>query len=255
MKAPLDLQILAGRESEQVEWKENVADCDDVVATICAFANDLMNLGGGYVVCGARETADANGFQKLERQGLSAARLKEVEGTVLSRCRERVSPPLTPLVDELPADTAERRLLVFTVPATRHAHVFRRGRDEGAYYVRVGRSTRQARNGVLLQLLAQERDRSMGSPGLRRRHAGRLRSLRADRYPEAHQALPARPQRRGLPVGRGEPEPDGALALRARAAHQHAPATQFRHVALRPQPPAFRSGRDFPLFAVWRYHP
>ena len=158
MLLPLDLKILASRESEQVEWKENVADCDSVVATICAFANDLMNLGGGYVVCGVRETTDEHGFQRQIPIGLTANRLKEVEGTVLARCRDRVSPPLTPLVEELPAETEDRRILVFVVPATRHAHVFRRDRDEGAYYVRTGRSTRQARNGVLLQLLARKNE-------------------------------------------------------------------------------------------------
>lgn len=155
---PLDLKVLASRESEQVEWKENVADCDSVVATICAFANDHMNLGGGYVVCGVRETVDEHGFQRQIPVGLSASRLKEIEGTVLTRCRERVSPPLTPWVEELPAETEDRRLLVFVVPATRHAHVFRRDRDEGAYYIRVGRSTRQARNGLLLQLLTRKNE-------------------------------------------------------------------------------------------------
>ena len=153
MRQNLDLKTLARRESEQVEWKENVAEIDDVVATICAFANDLQNLGGGYVVCDAREVADEHGFPRLELKGLTAARLKEVEGTVFTRCRELVTPPVTPLVDELPADTPERRLLVFTVAATGEAHVFRR-QGVGAHYVRIGRSTRQARNGILLQLLA-----------------------------------------------------------------------------------------------------
>lgn len=153
MRPQLDLKALAARESEQVEWKENVADIDDVVATICAFANDLSNLGGGYVVCGAREETDAFGFPRLLRTGLTASRFKEVEGTVLTRCREQVTPPITPLVDELPADEADRRLLIFTVAATKDAHVFRR-QGTGAHYVRIGRSTRQARNGVLLQLLS-----------------------------------------------------------------------------------------------------
>jgi ATP-dependent DNA helicase RecG len=153
MRASLDLKTLATRESEQVEWKENVADIDDVVATICAFANDLSNLGGGYVVCGAREDKDEFGFPQLVKTGLSASRLREVEGTVLTRCREQVTPPIVPLVDELPADAEDRRLLVFTVAATKDAHAFRR-QGLGAHYVRIGRSTRQARNGVLLQLLA-----------------------------------------------------------------------------------------------------
>ena len=41
MRPAIDLKLLSQRESEQVEWKENVADPDDVVATLCAFANDL----------------------------------------------------------------------------------------------------------------------------------------------------------------------------------------------------------------------
>lgn len=36
----IDLGWLARRESEQVEWKENVADVTDVVKTIVAFANE-----------------------------------------------------------------------------------------------------------------------------------------------------------------------------------------------------------------------
>ena len=32
-----------------------------------AFANDLQNLGGGYVVCGAKEEKDENGFPTQAR--------------------------------------------------------------------------------------------------------------------------------------------------------------------------------------------
>ncbi len=83
----VDLALLAQRENARTEWKEDVADVDDVVATLVAFANDLANLGGGYVVCGARETKDEHGFPLLVRVGLTAARFKEVENTVLTRCR------------------------------------------------------------------------------------------------------------------------------------------------------------------------
>lgn len=134
MNARVDLQALSRRESEQTEWKENVADIDDVVATLSAFANDLQNLGGGYVVCGARE----------------------VEGTVLSRCRERVSPPIAPLVEELASDTPGQRILVFIQPATGSAHTCRRGSDGAKHYVRVSRSTIEARNGLLRDLLVRK---------------------------------------------------------------------------------------------------
>ena len=43
----VDLDELSRRESEQVEWKEQVADWKDVVRTLVAFSNDLANLGGG----------------------------------------------------------------------------------------------------------------------------------------------------------------------------------------------------------------
>jgi len=152
----IDLDALARRESEQTEWKENVADLDDVVATLCAFANDLQNLGGGYVVCGAKEAEDAHGFPQLVRAGLTATRLKEVENVVLARCRERVSPPIAPLVEELDSDDPQRRILVFLQPATGSAHTFRRGQEGAKHFVRVSRSTIEARNGLLKDLLVRK---------------------------------------------------------------------------------------------------
>jgi ATP-dependent DNA helicase RecG len=151
----VDLRQLSLRESEQIEWKENVADINDVVETLCAFANDLANLGGGYVVCGAKEEKDEHGFSRFGRTGLTAARLKEVEGRTLSLCRQRVSPPITPRIEELASEIEDRRVLVFIQPATGQAHTFRRG-DRGArHFVRVGRSTIEARNGVLRDLLVR----------------------------------------------------------------------------------------------------
>lgn len=158
MTAKVDLQELARRENEQTEWKENVADVDDVVATLCAFANDLQNLGGGYVVCGAREEKGPDGFPALVRAGLSAPRLREIEGVVLTRCRGRVSPPIAPLVDELPSDDKDRRILVFIQAATSHAHTFRKQGEGAKHYVRIGPSTIEARNGLLLDLLVRKGD-------------------------------------------------------------------------------------------------
>ncbi|MGH3694795.1 MAG: ATP-binding protein [Pseudonocardiaceae bacterium] len=156
MSARIDLTELARRENEQTEWKENVAETDDVVAALSAFANDLQNLGGGYVVCGVREDKDEHGFPQLVRVGLTASRFKEVEGTVLAGCRDRVSPPITPLVEELTTDDQQRRILVFIQPATGTAHTFRRRNDGAKHYVRVSRSTIEARNGTLKDLLVRK---------------------------------------------------------------------------------------------------
>lgn len=152
----IDLEELARRENEQTEWKENVADIEDVVATLSAFANDLQNLGGGYVVCGVKEEKDEHGFPRLRRAGLLANRLKEVEGTVLTLCRAKVSPPITPLVEEIATDDPSRRILVFLQPATGTAHTFRRGKDGAKHWVRVSRDTIEARNGTLKDLLVRK---------------------------------------------------------------------------------------------------
>lgn len=157
MESVVDLHELASRESERVEWKENVASIEDVVETITAFSNDYSNLGGGYVVCGARETKDEHGFQKVEMAGMTSARCKEVEGKVLACCRDQVDPPVVPVVSEIQTADPSRRILVFIVPATRRAHSFRRkGEGSPSYYVRIGRTTQKARNGIYRELLVRK---------------------------------------------------------------------------------------------------
>ncbi|MER8801587.1 hypothetical protein NKH59_13630 [Mesorhizobium sp. M0998] len=133
-----------------------MADIEDVVRTLSAFANDLANLGGGYVVCGAREAKDTHGFPALMKVGLTANRLKEVEGQVLQRCRDRVAPPIAPIVEELPSDDPSRRLLIFIQPSTGDAHSVRSGDDGAKHFVRIGRETREARNGTLRELLIRK---------------------------------------------------------------------------------------------------
>ena len=70
MKPNINLSELATRENSIVEWKENVARISDIIETITAFANDFLNIGGGYIVCGAKEIKDANGFQAVQYIGL-----------------------------------------------------------------------------------------------------------------------------------------------------------------------------------------
>ena len=154
----IDLKELAKRESERVEWKENVADIEDIIKTSVAFANDFSNLGGGYIICGAKETKDEHGFQKLVEIGLTSDRLKEIEGKVLNDLRGKVFPPIIPLTEEIPV-TEERRILAFIIPSSKDAHSYRAsGKDSSTYYVRIGRETREARNGILRELLIQKRE-------------------------------------------------------------------------------------------------
>ncbi len=156
MSQNFDLEELTRRESEQIEWKENVADAENVVETLVAFANDFSNLGGGYVICGAKEIKDEHGFPKLVKVGLTSARIKELEGKIMALCRDYVSPPIVPTIQELPSDHEANRLLIFVMPATNEAHSFRSKEDTGKYFIRISRETREARNGLLRQLLVRK---------------------------------------------------------------------------------------------------
>src|SRR5580658_5065567 len=112
----------------------------------CRLCERLVESWRWDVICGAKEEKDEHGFPRVVIVGLSAARLKEVEGKVLTACRDRVSPSIAPLVDELPSNSPDRRVLVFIMPATRSAHLFRRRESARRYYVRISRETREARN-------------------------------------------------------------------------------------------------------------
>ncbi len=90
MKGLVNLKELSQRQNIRVEWKENVADIEDIIKTAIAFSNDYSNLGGGYIVCGAKETKDEFGFQKLLEIGLTSGKLKEIEGKFMNDLREKV---------------------------------------------------------------------------------------------------------------------------------------------------------------------
>lgn len=159
MEFNVDLKELSSRESERVEWKENGDDknvVNSIVKTISAFANDIANFGGGYVICGAKETKDEFGFPKVLYTGLSSEKLKKIEGTVLQHCRDYISPSIAPIVQELdnPEDRSTR-VLVFIILASPDAHTYRDGESVN-YYVRISKDTKEARNGILSQLLVKK---------------------------------------------------------------------------------------------------
>jgi len=157
----IDLKELSIRESEKVEWKENGDDRDvvkSIVKTISAFANDIANVGGGYVVCGAKEVKDEYGFPKVEFTGLTAEKLHEIEGKVREQCTNRVSPSIAPIIEVIDNPVnVKTKILVFIVTATSKAHTYR-DNETVKYYVRVGRATIEARNGILSQLLTSKQE-------------------------------------------------------------------------------------------------
>jgi ATP-dependent DNA helicase RecG len=153
----MDWNQLVQRESARVEWKENVANPQNVVKTLCAFANDFQQVGGGRVLCGLKEEKNESGEPSAVVVGLDEKRFKEIKNKVLEYCHRFVDPPLTPEVSDYPVDhDAARRVLVFAVTSSRYAHRYRTRNEDVNYYIRINDETRTA-NGLIPQLLEQKK--------------------------------------------------------------------------------------------------
>ena len=78
---PLKIEtLLDGKVVEQnrIEYKEGW-NPNDIIHTICAFANDYHNMNGGYIVIGVREQ---NGIPQLPPTGLLKEQLDKIQQEV-----------------------------------------------------------------------------------------------------------------------------------------------------------------------------
>ncbi|MDQ1350593.1 MAG: hypothetical protein QG657_895 [Acidobacteriota bacterium] len=153
----MDWNRLVQRESARVEWKEQVANPQDVVKTLCAFANDFQQVGGGRVLCGLKEEKNESAAPAAVVIGLDEKRFKEIKNKVLDYCHRYVDPPLTPEVSDYPVENdASRRILVFSVTSSRYAHRYRTKNEDVNYYIRINDQTRPA-DGLIPQLLERKK--------------------------------------------------------------------------------------------------
>lgn len=97
-------------EGERIEYKAGW-NPDAILRTLCAFANDFENLGGGYVVIGLY--CDVNGLPILPPIGLPEEQLDKIQLELLAAC-QLIQPPYFPL---LCVETVEgRKLIVLHAP-------------------------------------------------------------------------------------------------------------------------------------------
>ena len=86
MGIPVDIDKLIRQrvvESSRIEYKADY-NPDVVVRTICAFANDIDNIGGGYIVLGIE---DENGRPKLPPKGLAPSEVDSILRRLNEHCR------------------------------------------------------------------------------------------------------------------------------------------------------------------------
>jgi ATP-dependent DNA helicase RecG len=142
-------------EWERLEFKTGW-NPEAVLHTLCAFANDLHNWGGGYLVIGV---AERDGRPVLPAKGLEAGELDRIQKEIL-RVSHLITPQYHPVV--VPYVLDGKHVLVLWAPGGQNrpykAPISLGGNDKGhAYYVRLGSSTVRARGqseDELLQLAA-----------------------------------------------------------------------------------------------------
>ena len=112
-KLPIALEDLLRQrtvEGERIEYKAGW-NPDAIIPTLCAFANDFENLGGGYVIIG--QDCDEHGQPVFPPVGLSNEQLDAIQQDLLTRC-SLIQPPYYP---RLSVETFEgRTLLVLWAP-------------------------------------------------------------------------------------------------------------------------------------------
>ena len=96
MAIPVDIdQLIQGNiiESERIEFKKSW-HLETIMHTICAFANDINNLGGGYIVIGIEEE---KGCALLPPRGLDILEIDHIQKKLVEVCK-RLQPNYFPSV-------------------------------------------------------------------------------------------------------------------------------------------------------------
>ena len=145
MNLPININdILDGRsvEWERLEFKSGW-NPQEVIRTLCAFANDFHNLGGGYLVIGIKED---NGRPTLPPVGLPKNRLDSIQKEIIE-LGHRIIPYYHPVIS--PYEINGKHILVLWAaggqsrPYKAPVSLARENR-EYAYYIRKGSLTIRA---------------------------------------------------------------------------------------------------------------
>jgi len=155
-KLPINLEDLLRRrtvEGERIEYKKGW-NPDAIMRTICAFANDFENLGGGYIVIG--QDCDDTGQPIFPPVGLRDNQLDKIQRQLLSYCN-LIQPPYSPILSVERFE--DRNLILLWAPGgqTRPYKVPRAvtaKNKEYHYYIRCYSSTIEARGDDLRELFS-----------------------------------------------------------------------------------------------------
>ena len=150
MALPINIEDLLNKrkiESNRIEFKADW-NPDKIYHTICAFATDLENIGGGYILVGVEEE---NGIAKRPVKGLPENEIARIMKDMVGY-DAKISP--TYLTKVSPEDVDGRTILVIWVPAgiTRPYSVMESvvaKKSVPKFYVRSKSSTIEAKGEIL----------------------------------------------------------------------------------------------------------
>jgi ATP-dependent DNA helicase RecG len=153
MTLPINVDDLITGQSiewERLEFKEGWNPAD-ILHTICAFANDINNWGGGYIVIGIKEE---NGRPLFPPKGLNPGEIDNIQIKLIEICH-RITPHYFPLA--VPVTYRGKHLLVLWVPGG-DMRPYKAPENLGrttqtAYYVRRYSSTVKASHQEELRLM------------------------------------------------------------------------------------------------------
>lgn len=140
MALPISIEALIKQqivENTRLDYKRDW-NPEDIIHSICAFANDIDNWGGGYIIVGIEEE---NGMPKFPIMGLSKDSLDAINKELLQYCNE-ISPRYLPVVEQVQFEGKE--IIVIWCPggearpykAPDHVYYKKSYKKEFSYYIR-----------------------------------------------------------------------------------------------------------------------
>ena len=155
-KLPINLTDLLRQrtvEGERIEYKAGW-NPDAIVRTLCAFANDFENLGGGYVVIG--QDCDAHGQPVFPPVGLQDNQLDKIQRELLAHA-QLIQPPYFPVLSV--EEVEGRKIIVLWAPGGQSRpykapEAVTAKQKTWRYYIRRYTSTVEAKGDSELELLS-----------------------------------------------------------------------------------------------------
>ena len=153
MPLPININALLEQkivENTRIEYKKDW-NPEPILHTICAFANDIDNLGGGYIIIGI---AEVNGMPVFPVNGIDHNSLDRINKELLQKCN-LIEPRYLPVVE--PYTYEHKDILVIWIPGGENRPYkcpvsFSGQKNEKVYYLRKMSNTIKANPSEIKEL-------------------------------------------------------------------------------------------------------